>query len=182
MIFVFHHCAPSLPVGSSHARLMLWVSKPVIMQGWNQVEQTLYIELPGTSFCNWSSSLTHCQYLVLADSKTADCRGTVVTHSDASSSKVGRSKQKKSSLIPTWDLCQCFDWMLQSSSGQKWRTVQKCQHFIAVYYWGYMSLDITGGQRLVRIAPPFLSSCQCDPATRDLPSPLSQLMSRNVPQ
>ena len=113
----FHHCAPSLPVGSGHARLMLWVSKPVIMQGWNQVEQALYIEVPGTSFCNWRSSLTHCQHLVLADLKTADCRGTVVTHSDASSSKVGRSKQKKSSLIPTWDLCQCFNWMLQSSSG-----------------------------------------------------------------
>ena len=65
------------------------------------MEQALYnIEVPGTSFLQLKV-ITGTLHLVLADSKTADCQGTVVTHSDASSSKVGRSKQKKSSLIPT---------------------------------------------------------------------------------
>jgi len=90
-----------------------------------------------------TDTLTHCQHLVLADSKTADCRGTVVTHSDASSSKVGRSKQKKSSLIPTWDLCQSFNWMLQSSSGWKLKNSAKtsalysCQLLLRIHVIGY---------------------------------------------
>ena len=48
-------------------------------------------------------------------------------------------KREKSVLwyqLGDWKTLPTFDWMLQSSSGQKWRTVQH-----------YMSLGVIGGQR-----------------------------------
>ena len=52
--------------------------------------------------------------------------------------------------------CRCFDWMLQSSSGRKWRGANK-------HYYSH----VIGGQRLVRIAPPFLPPHHSDPVARD---------------
>ena len=57
---------------------------------------------------------------------------------------------------------QYFDWMLQSSSGQKWK-IRKLQH----KFYGCtllricMPLGVIRGQWSVTIAPPFLSNHQC---------------------
>ena len=50
-------------------------------------------------------------------------------------------------LLPTWVrkvTCQHFDWMLQSSSGWKWKKYSQTLLFIAMHYWGSsLSVDIT---------------------------------------
>ena len=49
-------------------------------------------------------------------------------------------------LLPTWAWkisCQCFKWMLQLPSGQKWKKYDQMLLFIALHYWGYTSLEVT---------------------------------------
>ena len=40
-------------------------------------------------------------------------------------------------------LCRRFDWMLQSSSGWKWKKCEPTLLFIAMHYWGYTSDNIS---------------------------------------
>ena len=52
---------------------------------------------------------------------------------------------EKGYLLLTWVqkiACQCFDWMLQSSSGQKWKKCKTTLLFIAIHYWGYTSSEV----------------------------------------
>ena len=55
--------------------------------------------------------------------------------------------REKGYLLPTWAqkiTCQCFDWMLQSSSGWKWKKCEQTLLIIVMYYWGYTSLEVKG--------------------------------------
>ena len=50
--------------------------------------------------------------------------------------------REKGYLLPTWVwkiTCWCFNWMLQLSSGQKWKKCKQTMLFIAMHYWGYRS-------------------------------------------
>ena len=49
-------------------------------------------------------------------------------------------------LLPTWAWkisCQCFKWMLQLPSEQKWKKYDQMLLFIALHYSGYTSLEVT---------------------------------------
>ena len=49
-------------------------------------------------------------------------------------------------LLPTWaqKTSERFDWMLQSSSGWKWKKWEQMLLLIATHYWGYTSLEVKG--------------------------------------
>ena len=75
------------------------------------------------------------------------------------------NKWREGYVLPTWArkiTSQSFDWMLQSSSGQKWKTCEQTLLFIAMHYWGCTSLEVK--ERSVRIAPPSLPSDHSGPA------------------
>ena len=66
-------------------------------------------------------------------------------------------------LLLTWAwkiTCWCFDWMLHSWSGRKWRSANKCCYAL-------LKIHVIGGQRLVRVALPSLPPHHSGPATWD---------------
>ena len=55
--------------------------------------------------------------------------------------------REKGYLLPTWAqkiTCRHFNWMLQSSSGWKWKKCEQMLLFIAMHYWGYTSWEVKG--------------------------------------
>ena len=55
--------------------------------------------------------------------------------------------REKGYLLPTWVqkiTCWCFDWILQLSSGWKWKKCEQTLLFIPMHYWWYMSLEVKG--------------------------------------
>ena len=58
-------------------------------------------------------------------------------------------KWRESYLLPAWAqkiTCRCFNWILQSSSGQNWSVNKFCY----MYYWGYTSLEVKGWWELLQ--------------------------------
>jgi len=82
--------------------------------------------------------------------------------------------ERKVILLPTWArkiTCQRFDWMLQLSSGRKWKKCVQTLLFIAIHYWGYTSLEVKGWWGLL-LPPCLLITAVQQPATSSPPSRL----------
>ena len=79
--------------------------------------------------------------------------------------------REKGYLLPTWVwkiTCQCFDWILQSSSGQKWKMCKQTLLFMAMHYWRYTSLRSKVGENCPPSLPPHHGKQQTQAAqTRD---------------
>jgi len=82
--------------------------------------------------------------------------------------------REKGYLLPTWAqkiTCRRFNWMLQSSSGQKWKKCVQTLLFIAIHYWGYTSLEVKGQWGLL-LPPCLLITAVQQPGTSSPPSRL----------
>ena len=70
-------------------------------------------------------------------------------------------------------ICRRFDWMLQSSSGWKWKKCEQTLLFIAIHYRGYTSFDVKGQWRLL-LPPCLLITAVQQPGTSSPPSRLKR--------
>jgi len=85
--------------------------------------------------------------------------------------------REKGYLLPTWArkiTCQRFNWMVQSSSGRKWKMYKQTLLF-GIYSHALLRIHVIGGggQRSVRIASPSLPPHHSSLATREFQSSIS---------